>query len=306
MKTAIEAVQDLGLAIVKTHSEAGEDAAKACREWKLAERQAEEHAAMGQVLPMVADICRHLESVVREPSTGEMVEAAGAIEHHLPALEGAFLKARHAALDLLLWTRRQGRLEKSDLPDRYRSSYAALSGYTPIFKPWLEGLQLELVEMTREERYGVEAADLLSALTRFNAFLDSARNFVKAVVDPPLELVFHETNLLAADREELAVELRAHLASMLNDLCECLLYDEEKFWSEVEELKVGLPGGLESSLLRFPVGSHHVLFTVDQDPLFGELTVTLYRVVQESELEGAISQIFEHLHHKLGSLADQP
>jgi hypothetical protein len=45
----------------------------------------------------------------------------------------------------------------------------------------------------------------------------------KLVVDPPLELVSHETHLFFADREARPSDVRAGLATAVNDTGECLL-----------------------------------------------------------------------------------
>ena len=304
LEAAIEDIQQLGLEIVRTHSEASLLAAQRSRGWKLAERQQEEHSALHTVLDALAHILSALEAVRPAFEERAVEEAAAAIENNVSALDEAFVVVRHAAFDLLLWTRRSGQLEDSPLPDRYRGAYRKLIAYSPIFRPWLEALQAELLERSNAADTGGPATRLLSAVTRMNASLETARGFVRTVADPPLDLAFRETNLFLADWEALPAETRASLGSELNDTCEFLLYERGHFDDRVHSHTRPLPGDLEASLHTLGHDGHLVLFAVDEDPLFGEVIVTLYRAVPEDESEAAREQVFSHLERAMGGPGD--
>ena len=96
-----------------------------------------------------------------------------------------------------------------------------------------------------------------------------------------------------------SVEERGHLASGLNDCCQFLLYDEAEFGRRVEEVRPQLPDGMESSLFTLPIDAVRILFTVDEDPVFGQLTVTLLRAVKASGYNEACESIIPTLYGEL-------
>jgi hypothetical protein len=88
-----------------------------------------------------------LDAAMQPPGAKSLTAATAAIDLHLPCIEESFLIARHAALDLLRWTRRAGRIEGSTLPDEYRTGYARLVSYSPKFKPRFEVMQQKLLKL---------------------------------------------------------------------------------------------------------------------------------------------------------------
>lgn len=299
MTAAVDNICSLGLEILKVHRLAGDKAAVSAENWKLEERQKEEHEALMRLFDATESIIDKLDTAVEQLDDDSFTAAVEAINEHLPCIEAAFLTIRQAAQDLLRWTRRSGRVEGSTLPDEYRACYARLISYTPKFKPRLEVLQQKLLKLANVSDAEGSVQPLLSAISRYNGVMDSARGFVRAIVDPPLELVFQETNLLMKDWETCSVEERGRLASGLNDCCQFLLYDEAEFSKRVKEVNPPLPDGMEASLFALPVEAFHILFTVDEDPVFGQLTVTLLRAVRADCHDEACESIIETLYGEL-------
>ncbi|RKX40162.1 MAG: hypothetical protein DRP64_13075, partial [Verrucomicrobia bacterium] len=181
----------------------------------------------------------------------------------------------------------------------YRASYARLVSYTPIVKPRLEAMQQELLKLARDPEADESVQALLSAITRYNGAMDTARRFVQAIVDPPLELTFQETNLFTEDWQGYSVEERSHLASEMNDCCQFLLYDESEFNKRAEAIRPQLADGMEASLFALPVDTVRILFTVDEDPVFGQLTITLLRAVRADCRDEACESIIQTLYNEL-------
>lgn len=299
MNAAIETIRTVGREIVEKHSTASERAAEISDHWKLGERQEAEHDALLDMLGAVKQVSVALSAVIEQASIEKMNHAAETIEENLPVIEETFVTIRHAALDLLRWTRRSGHLDDSDLPEKYRQSYAALISYTPQFRPKLLLLLNKLLEWAHHVDSDPAVQKLLSAITRYHGVLDTARGFVRAIVDPPLELVFQETQGLVEEWEKLDYPIRAALGTELNDICQFLLYDKEKFEAGVEEVHHQVAEGIDASLFAVACEGHKVLFSVDEDPLFGQLTVTLYRAVASEAFDETCEDLFDKLYHEL-------
>jgi hypothetical protein len=114
-----------------------------------------------------------------------------------------------------------------------------------------------------------------------------------------MELVFQETNLFVEEWQTYSVEERGHLASELNDCCQFLLYDESEFGRRAVEVRPQLPDGMEASLFTLPADAVRILFTVDEDPVFGQLTVTLLRAVQAGSYDEACESVIQALYSEL-------
>ena len=253
-----QAGRDL-LAALRGNSERAEEV---CRNWRLEERQAEHQDALQALFSAGKEILLDLDSAENNLEPAAMAKAAACIDRNLPKVEDAFLVVRHCAQDLLLWANRHGKPEQSGLKEDYRARHGELTAYAPVFKPRLEAFQMKLVELTKGEGASAAVTDLLSAITRYNAVLDTARRFVAAVVEPPLELVFAETDLFLQDLQQIPVKTRGEVASELNDCCRSVLYKPEVFANTVVPVPMEQPDGIDSSLVRFASQGIQVLMTV--------------------------------------------
>lgn len=311
MKTAVDRISELGMSILDTHRSASDKAAETADSWRLADRLEQERAALLGLLENVRQIiesierCRqlmHTDAATSDDVHGAMNQCADAIADRLPEIENAFATIRHSALDLLLWTQRAGRIEGSELPGQYRASYAQLIAYAPISKPLMASLQDELLVLNSQPGLHPDIQRLISSLNRYNAVAESARGFVRSVVEPPLELVFHDTETFANDFQALSADQRGGLATELNDCCQLLLYDPAEFQRRVERTGPRLTEGMDASMVVF-TGSDgcKVLFTVDEDPVFEQLAITLLRIVPEDELATATDDLTQALYRHLSS-----
>lgn len=299
MQSAVDEICDLGLKLVEVHRAAGERAELIAKNWRLAEKQSQERDALHALFGAARLIVEQLDLTVQEPSCANMRTAAEVVDKNLPLIEQAFLTVRHSALDLLRWARRSGQLEGSTLPSEYRAGYAKFISYAPILRTRLETLQQELMQRAGEEESGPEVAEFLAAVTKYNAFAITSRNFVQAVVEPPLDLVFQETNIFLEDWENSSVQLRTRMGSEINDCCQFLLYDVPSFEKRVCLNRLELNDGIDSSLYEVADGDTRILFTVDEDPLFGQITITLLRMVGDDQYEEAKASLIKSLYRDL-------
>ena len=308
MQSAMERVSELGLQVLQQHREGNEKAAEIAEEWRLAERLQDEQDALARLFRSVREIMLALEHTRQQMYAGpsqeseayaSMRSSAEVIESRLSQIEQALLTVRHSALDLLLWADRWGHREGSSLPAAYRESYARLIAYAPVFQPRLEAMQDDLLALTRGSESAPQVQHLLSALVRYRGILQSARSFVRSVVEPPMALVFHETDSLRADWQHWDAAERSQLATEINDCCQKLLYDVAGFHAGVENLQPRLPADLDASLYALPVGPLRILFTVDEDPVFDQIMVTLLRVVDAESFGTVCAEVTQTLYRQL-------
>ena len=63
--------------------------------------------------------------------------------------------------------------------------------------------------------------------------------------------------------------------------------------------KINMPEGLESSLYVLRVSSQiRVILTIEEDPLFDQKIITLFRVVKHDDMERAFNSIAESLYQQ--------
>jgi len=262
MRTAVDDIYRIGGRLLKTHIQASARAAEIASQWKLAERLEEERQALNDSFALLQRVLKSIDEVrtrmrtdsrydsqLREP----MIQCAELIRTSLPLFHKHYLVIRHCALDLLRWTRQYAEIESSDLPNEYRTSYAKLLSYAPIFRPALEAMQSELLWRNGTARMSVEMQELLTQLTHYMAAVESTRAFVSSVVSPPKDLVFQETHSFQEDWMLRTPEEKALLATELNDCCQLLLYDHAAFDEAVHHVEHSLSQDLDAALYVLPV-----------------------------------------------------
>jgi hypothetical protein len=300
MQAAIAEICEVGSRLLTQHRGASEMSSQIADQWRLQDRLQDERAALGNALSTLHRIwaaidtareCMNRTGVDETHLLQSIRECADHIDNGLPPLQRDFMTIRHCALDLLRWEQRFGHIDGSELPNDYRSSYARLLAYAPVFRPRLEAMQSDLLQQSRASHVSPEVQRLLTALSHYLAVIESARAFVKSVVSPPMDLVFQDTESFQEGWKLLDSALQGRLATELNDCCHLLLYDSAGFHRLVENIQQPLPEGLNASLYVLPVDAWRIVFTMDEDPVFEQIMVTLLRVVSADHLEGALTSL---------------
>jgi len=311
MKSAVEKINEQGDAMLHEHRRESETAARNADLWHLSDRHSHSRETLLSLVVAVREIiesideCRHL--IMQHPGDERDVQrsishCSAVIDGNLPAIEKSFVEIRHCALDLLQWTQRSARMEKSQLPETYRASFAGLIKYTPIFKPMMAAFQHDLLRINQSPGIHPETQRLVSLVNRYNAVAESARGFIGSVVEPPLELVFHETEMFAADVESLSSEQMGMVATEVNDCCQLLLYDPVEFKRRVHHVRPQLTEGIDASLVVLTISdAYKLIFTADEDPLFRQLVITLFRVVPVAQLDPATIELTRALYASFSS-----
>ena len=73
----------------------------------------------------------------------------------------------------------------------------------------------------------------------------------------------------------------------------------------MEETTVKLDGDLEASVYVFAEGEDRVLFAIDEDPVFDQMTVTLLRALKEPDLQQALRETIDQLFHEFNPIRNQ-
>ena len=311
MKEAVDCIARLGRSVLETHRQASDKAAANADRWRLAERLEGERLALLDLLDCASRVVRSIVECRHAVHAGTVSESdlnrtlngcADVIDESLPRIEESFVTARHAALDLLQWAERAGKIVDSTLPAEYRASYARLISQAPVIKPLTEQFREDLLLLKEGDRMHRAAQRLISVLSRYNAVMETARSFVRSVVEPPLELAFHETESFLDDVKALSSEQLADAATELNDCCQLLLYDVAEFNRRVRQVRPRLAEGMDASMAVLGVsGGFQVVFTVDEDPVFEQLSITLLRILPEQQIEAATNDLTRALYGHFSS-----
>ncbi len=150
MEAAAQAICDAGKALLDHHRQVSDTADRNARDWKLGDRLQEERQSLHRIIEANQEILVRLEDLrtdllsdsgLENVSPEWLSETADLIEDRLQTIERELLSTRHVTLDILLWAQRSGRVDDSPHPQAYRERYAALTQYSPVFKPALQAIR---------------------------------------------------------------------------------------------------------------------------------------------------------------------
>jgi mRNA-degrading endonuclease RelE of RelBE toxin-antitoxin system len=113
-----------------------------------------------------------------------------------------------------------------------------------------------------------------------------------------MELVFEATRDFETDLARLNETDRRSIINELNTQERFLLMEPEKFCGAAPRPhKVALREGLESTLYVLRTGREfRVIMTVDDDPIFQQIVITLFRVVRHEDTVTACREVADRLY----------
>jgi hypothetical protein len=118
-------------------------------------------------------------------------------------------------------------------------------------------------------------------------------------VSPQIESIeFRSIAAFERDLDQLATLDRRRVIKTVNAKCQLWLKDRRKAETEfLRPCRFRLRGGLESSLCELPVGKERtVILTVDDDPIFGQVIITLMRLVPKGGRKAAYDELAKSLY----------
>jgi hypothetical protein len=115
-----------------------------------------------------------------------------------------------------------------------------------------------------------------------------------------METVFNYTNSYEKDLRKLNPIDKKKIATKINRTAELFSTDKVAFKSLIYKPRIDLLNGLISSLYILRVDRKlRVFFTIDDDPLFDQILITLLRVAKTpDEFRKVIPQLVESLYQK--------
>lgn len=116
-----------------------------------------------------------------------------------------------------------------------------------------------------------------------------------------MELVFESTKQFEKDLLNFEKKDQARIIEKLNYQCGNLLNDRSSFFKKVSiPFKFKLKDDLQPSLYCMRISPKiRIILTMDEDPLFNQIIITLIRVVSRAEIDKAYKSIGESLYQKL-------
>ena len=118
-----------------------------------------------------------------------------------------------------------------------------------------------------------------------------------------MNLLFESTKQYEKDLRKFSPSARDGIIARLNQRCGFLLSNKARFGEYAYKPHVlQLTGGLDSSLQVLRINpALRVILTVDDDPIFDQIIVTLWRMVQHDDLTKAFNAVAQSLYqHSMG------
>ena len=113
-----------------------------------------------------------------------------------------------------------------------------------------------------------------------------------------MDLVYHYTKGFEYDLSQLSQATKECMAADINKYGQLLLTNPPEFYQHAHQpYPIKLVNGYESSLYTLPTGAPmNVIATVDEDPIFDQLLVTLMRAVRADEVSQAYTSVAQSLY----------
>jgi hypothetical protein len=120
------------------------------------------------------------------------------------------------------------------------------------------------------------------------------------------ELAFHITDDFERGLKNFSTAERDLIANEINSCCENLTGDRQIFYQNTYLPRlIRLERDFDSSLCVLRINPEiRIILSVDDDPIFGQIIVTLFRAVRRSDVDEAFNSVVETLYK--GLLRDTP
>jgi hypothetical protein len=116
-----------------------------------------------------------------------------------------------------------------------------------------------------------------------------------------MDLLFHSTETFEQDLQQFDAHLQIRIVQRVNEVAEAFIADQRVFAQQARKpYNLQLSNGFDSSLYSVIVEPDlRVILTVDDDPLFDQVIVTLMRVVKRPDLYNAYTSVAKTLYQSL-------
>lgn len=116
-----------------------------------------------------------------------------------------------------------------------------------------------------------------------------------------MNLIFHSTETFEQELHQLDAALQAQIVQRINEVAQAFIADRQLFARQARKpYNVPLTNGFDSSLYSVVAQPDwRIIFTVDEDPLFDQVIVTLLRVVKRPALANTFTEVAKALYQPL-------
>ena len=118
-----------------------------------------------------------------------------------------------------------------------------------------------------------------------------------------MDILIESTKSFEKDLEKLSKDEKAVIVKKINDCASLFPTQKADVYRKLRRIPLPLLSGLngyESSLYTLKVSQKlRVILTVDEDPIFGQVIFTLFRVVKHDDLDNAYQGIAESLYQEI-------
>jgi hypothetical protein len=116
-----------------------------------------------------------------------------------------------------------------------------------------------------------------------------------------MDILIESTRGFERDIDKLSEEQKAATIRKINDCASLFPIQKADVYRKLHRLPlISVINGYESSLYTFKVSYKlTVILTVDEDPIFGQVIFTLFRVVKHDDLDKAYKSVAESLYQDL-------
>ena len=117
-----------------------------------------------------------------------------------------------------------------------------------------------------------------------------------------MDILIESTIAFEQDLGELASEMNIAVIESVNHCARFFPTQKHFAYDQLQRLPLrSQSNGYESSLYVLKVVEKlSVILTIDEDPIFGQVVFTLFRAVEQNELDRAYQSVAESLYQELG------
>lgn len=122
-----------------------------------------------------------------------------------------------------------------------------------------------------------------------------------------MNLVFHSTESFEQELHQFDACRQEQVVQRVNEVAHAFIQDRQLFARQARKpYAVPMYNGFDSSLYTIVVPPDlRVILTLDEDPLFGQVIVTLLRVVKRPDLHNTFTQVAQTLYQNLNGNASK-
>ena len=112
-----------------------------------------------------------------------------------------------------------------------------------------------------------------------------------------MDIIIESTKKFESDIKKIDKPSKSKLIAKINNLSEHLQSNQEKHKDLYKLKKIDLGASLEDSMYIYKIGTKlRIILSIESDPLFDNINMTLYRCVKPDNLDKAFKSIIQSIY----------